>query len=80
MIYHCKFGKFGIVEGQCTEPSGVAVTEDNEIIVADTNNDRIQFSMKRVILNSTSGKSGKEMEGFSTRTWSLWLLPQGISL
>ena len=42
MIYHCKFGEFGILEGQFTEPSGVAVTEDNEIIVADTNNHRIQ--------------------------------------
>ena len=40
MIYHCKFGEFGILEGQFTEPSGVAVTEDNEIIVADTNNHR----------------------------------------
>jgi len=58
----------------------MAVTEDNEIIVADTNNDRIQVSMKRAILNSSSGKSGKEMEGISTLTWSLWLLPQGISL
>ena len=28
MIYHCKFGEFGILEGQFTEPSGVAVTED----------------------------------------------------
>merc|ERR1719187_1339404 len=24
MIYHCKFGEFGILEGQFTEPSGVA--------------------------------------------------------
>ena len=42
MIYHCKFGEFGIMEGQFTEPSGVAITEDNEIVVADTNNHRIQ--------------------------------------
>ena len=42
MVYHCKFGEFGILGGQFTEPSGVAVTPDNEIVVADTNNHRIQ--------------------------------------
>ena len=45
MIYHCKFGEFGILEGQFTEPSGVAVTE-NEIIVADTNNHRYDHVLK----------------------------------
>ena len=43
MIYHCKFGEFGILEGQFTEPSGVAVNAQNDIIVADTNNHRIQI-------------------------------------
>ena len=38
MIYHCKFGEFGVLEGQFTEPSGVAVNAQNDIIVADTNN------------------------------------------
>ena len=33
MIYHCKFGEFGILEGQFTEPSGVAVNAQNDIIV-----------------------------------------------
>jgi len=42
MIYHCKFGEFGVLEGQFTEPSGVAVNAQNDIIVADTNNHRIQ--------------------------------------
>ena len=42
LIFHCKFGEFGILGGQFTEPSGVAVTPDNEIVVADTNNYRIQ--------------------------------------
>ncbi|CAB4066078.1 TRIM2_3 [Lepeophtheirus salmonis] len=36
MIYHCKFGEFGVLEGQFTEPSGVAVNAQNDIIVADT--------------------------------------------
>jgi len=42
MIYHCKFGEFGVLEGQFTEPSGVAINAQNDIIVADTNNHRIQ--------------------------------------
>lgn len=42
MTYHCKFGEFGVMEGQFTEPSGVAVNAQNDIIVADTNNHRIQ--------------------------------------
>ena len=37
-----KFGEFGVLEGQFTEPSGVAVNAQNDIIVADTNNHRIQ--------------------------------------
>ena len=35
MIYHCKFGEFGVMEGQFTEPSGVAINAQNDIIVAD---------------------------------------------
>lgn len=43
MIYHQKFGEFGTAEGQFTEPSGVAVNAQGDIIVADTNNHRIQI-------------------------------------
>jgi hypothetical protein len=46
MIYHCKFGEFGTGEAQFTEPSGVAVTGNMEIVVADTNNHRIQVRLK----------------------------------
>merc|ERR1719228_1207389 len=59
MIYHCKFGEFGILEGQFTEPSGVAVTEDNEIIVADTNNHRIQVFDKDGDFKFQFGEVGK---------------------
>jgi len=58
-IYHCKFGEFGILEGQFTEPSGVAVTEDNEIIVADTNNHRIQVFDKDGNFKFQFGEVGK---------------------
>ena len=34
---------FLCAEGQFTEPSGVAVNAQNDIIVADTNNHRIQI-------------------------------------
>ncbi|XP_054719167.1 brain tumor protein-like [Uloborus diversus] len=43
MTYYNKFGEFGILEGQFAEPSGVAVNSKSEIIVADTNNHRIQI-------------------------------------
>ena len=59
MIYHCKFGEFGILEGQFTEPSGVAVTEDNEIVVADTNNHRIQVFDKDGNFKFQFGEVGK---------------------
>ena len=59
MIYHCKFGEFGIMEGQFTEPSGVAVTEANEIIVADTNNHRIQVFDKEGNFKFQFGEVGK---------------------
>jgi len=59
MIYHCKFGEFGILEGQFTEPSGVAVTEDNEIVVADTNNHRIQVFDKEGNFKFQFGEVGK---------------------
>jgi hypothetical protein len=36
MVYHCKFGEFGVLEGQFTEPSGVAVNAQNDIVVAGT--------------------------------------------
>ena len=59
MIYHCKFGEFGILEGQFTEPSGVAVTEDNEIVVADTNNHRVQVFDKEGNFRFQFGEVGK---------------------
>lgn len=43
MECHLKFGAFGSLEGQFTEPRGVAVNAENDIIVADTNNHRIQI-------------------------------------
>ena len=59
MIYHCKFGEFGVSEGQFTEPSGVAVNAQNDIIVADTNNHRIQIFDKEGRFKFQFGECGK---------------------
>lgn len=59
MIYHCKFGEFGIMEGQFTEPSGVAVNAQNDIVVADTNNHRIQVFDKEGRFKFQFGECGK---------------------
>ncbi|OAF69731.1 B-box type zinc finger protein ncl-1 [Intoshia linei] len=59
MIYHCKFGEFGVVEGHFTEPSGVAVNANNDIIVADTNNHRIQIFDREGRFKFQFGECGK---------------------
>lgn len=59
MIYHCKFGEFGVLEGQFTEPSGVAVNAQDDIIVADTNNHRVQIFDKEGRFKFQFGECGK---------------------
>jgi tripartite motif-containing protein 2/3 len=59
MIYHCRFGEFGVMEGQFTEPSGVAVNSQNDIVVADTNNHRIQVFNKDGLFKFQFGECGK---------------------
>jgi DNA-binding beta-propeller fold protein YncE len=59
MIYYCKFGEFGVIEGQFTEPSGVAVNCQNDIIVADTNNHRIQVFDREGRFKFQFGECGK---------------------
>jgi len=60
MIYHCKFGEFGVMEGQFTEPSGVAVNAQNDVIVADTNTHRIQIFDKEGRFKFQFGECGKK--------------------
>ena len=59
MIYHCKFGEFGVNDGQFTEPSGVTVNVDNDIVVADTNSHRIQIFDKEGRFKFKFGECGK---------------------
>ena len=42
VLYHAKFGAFGVSEGSFSEPGGLCVNLNGEIVVADTNNHRIQ--------------------------------------
>jgi len=59
MIYHYKFGEFGVMPGQFTEPSGVAVNALDDIIVADTNNHRIQIFDREGRFKFQFGECGK---------------------
>jgi len=59
MIYHQKFGEFGVLQGQFTEPSGVAVNAQGDIIVADTNNHRIQIFDSNGRFRFQFGECGK---------------------
>ena len=59
MIYNCKFGEFGVTDGQFTEPSGVAINSNNEIIVADTNSHRIQIFDRYGRFKFKFGECGK---------------------
>nr|CCK33022.1 NHL domain protein Brain Tumour [Platynereis dumerilii] len=54
MIYHCKFGEFGVMEGQFTEPSGVAVNAQNDIIVQTPTTIVFRSSTRRVASSSNS--------------------------
>lgn len=46
MTYSWKFGAYGSLEGQFTEPNGVAMNRDDDIVIADTNNNRVQLFNK----------------------------------
>jgi hypothetical protein len=59
MIYSCKFGEFGVNEGQFTEPSGVCINANNDIIVADTNSHRIQIFDSEGRFKFKFGECGK---------------------
>ena len=59
MQYHTKFGEFGVTEAQFTEPSGVTVNAQQEIIVADTNNHRIQVFSANGQFRYQFGENGR---------------------
>lgn len=60
MQIRCKFGQLGPTKGQFSSPHGFCLGLDEEIIVADTNNHRIQVFDKSGEFKYTFGVAGKE--------------------
>lgn len=63
MQIRCKFGQLGAAKGQFNAPHGFCHGKNEEIIVADTNNHRIQVFDKNGNFSYTFGNAGKE-EGY----------------
>ncbi|XP_058791756.1 B-box type zinc finger protein ncl-1-like [Phymastichus coffea] len=60
MQIRCKFGQLGPSKGQFNSPHGFCLGTDEDIIVADTNNHRIQVFEKIGIFKFQFGIPGKE--------------------
>lgn len=60
MQIRCKFGQLGPAKGQFNSPHGFCLGSDEDIIVADTNNHRIQIFEKNGTFKSQFGIPGKE--------------------
>lgn len=59
MAYVAKFGDFGTGDGQFSEPSGVSVNGNRDILVADTNNHRVQIFDHEGRFKFAFGECGK---------------------
>uniref|UniRef100_A0AC35FAT8 Uncharacterized protein n=1 Tax=Panagrolaimus sp. PS1159 TaxID=55785 RepID=A0AC35FAT8_9BILA len=59
MKYSAKFGSFGVADRQFTEPSGLVVTAEGDIVVADANNHRIQIFDSQCNFKFSFGEPGK---------------------
>uniref|UniRef100_A0AC35EY21 Uncharacterized protein n=1 Tax=Panagrolaimus sp. PS1159 TaxID=55785 RepID=A0AC35EY21_9BILA len=59
MEYSAKFGGLGVADGQFSEPSGILVTTEGDIVVADTNNHRIQIFDSQCNFKFAFGEPGK---------------------
>jgi len=60
MQVRCKFGTLGPGKGQFNSPHGFCLGQEEEIVVADTNNHRIQIFEKNGTYRSQFGLPGKE--------------------
>lgn len=60
MQIRCKFGSLGTSKGQFNSPHGFCLGVDEEIIVADTNNHRIEVFEKNGSFKFQFGVPGKE--------------------
>lgn len=52
MSVRCKYGQLGSAKGQFNSPHGFCLGNDEEVIVADTNNHRIQVCFKKLRLRT----------------------------
>ena len=72
-----KFGRPGDAEGEFKHPSGIALTPDNELIVADYQNDRLQvFDATTGDFVKTIGRHGGA-EGEFERPFDVAIAPDG---
>ena len=54
-----KFGSYGVEPGQLNDPAGVTFLNDDELLVIDDNNDRIQqFNVQTGNFVKSFGKEG----------------------
>ena len=60
MQIRCKFGSLGQAKGQFNSPHGFCLGVDEEIVVADTNNHRIEIFEKNGTFKFSFGVAGKE--------------------
>lgn len=60
MSFYARFGEYGSSLAQFSEPSGVAVNAEGDILVADTNNHRIEVFDRSGQLKFEFGENGKE--------------------
>ncbi|XP_058467336.1 B-box type zinc finger protein ncl-1-like [Malaya genurostris] len=60
MQIRCKFGSLGQTKGQFNSPHGFCLGVDEEIVVADTNNHRIEIFEKTGTFKFSFGVPGKE--------------------
>lgn len=60
LFYRCKFGQLGPAKSQFSSPHGFCLGLEEEIIVADTNNHRIQVFEKTGDFKYQFGVAGKE--------------------
>lgn len=59
ITYTHKFGRYGSSQGEFTEPNGVAINAGGDIIIADTNNNRVQIFDKNGVYKYHFGEGSK---------------------
>ncbi|KAK9505008.1 hypothetical protein O3M35_009163 [Rhynocoris fuscipes] len=68
ITYNRKFGSYGTSQGQFTEPNGVCINAEGDIIIADTNNNRVQVFDKLGSFKFAFGESTSTGECSSSNT------------